>query len=377
MRKKRVLILTADAGFGHRSAANAIANAFAELYSDRCSCLVINPVERAGMPAVIRDFQLDYDRTVRLHPSFYHFTYRASNPVPVSWLVNTAGAALLIRPFQDMLREYSPDGIVSTYHIYNTALRRAMALNHVQMPLYSVITDLAEVHRLWLQPGPDRFFVASEQLRSEAIRSHIDPEKITVSGIPVDTRIARETREKSAIRQELGWDPNLSTLLAVGSRRVHDFLNKLDSIDQCHYPLQLVVVAGGDDELYRSIQAASWKVMTHCYNQVENIPVMLRAADLLISKAGGLIVSEALAAGLPLILVDAISGQETGNVQYVRRYHAGVAATTPTEVQETVCKWLDNDQRILKQYAKNAQRIGRPDAAYLIAREFGQEIGLA
>jgi 1,2-diacylglycerol 3-beta-galactosyltransferase len=131
--------------------------------------------------------------------------------------------------------------------------------------------------------------------------------------------------------------------------------------------VQLVVVAGGDDELYRRFQETEWHVETHCYNFVKDMGTFMRAADCILSKAGGLIVSEALACGLPLILVDVIPGQETGNAEWVVSGNAGALARDPIEVLDTMCHWLEKDRRLYQQQAENARRLGHPRAAYDVA----------
>jgi 1,2-diacylglycerol 3-beta-galactosyltransferase len=131
--------------------------------------------------------------------------------------------------------------------------------------------------------------------------------------------------------------------------------------------LQLVVVAGGDDERYRNFQETQWHVETQCHNFVTEMGTFMRASDCILSKAGGLIVSESLACGLPLILIDVIPGQETGNANHVVSGNAGVLAREPIEVLETVCHWLVNDQRFYHQQAQNARKLGHPQAAYEVA----------
>jgi 1,2-diacylglycerol 3-beta-galactosyltransferase len=93
----------------------------------------------------------------------------------------------------------------------------------------------------------------------------------------------------------------------------------------------------------------------------------MRAADCILSKAGGLIVSEGLACGLPLILVDVIPGQETGNAECVVSGNAGVLARDPIEVLETMRHWLENDRRLYLQQAQNARKLGHPRAANEVA----------
>jgi UDP-N-acetylglucosamine:LPS N-acetylglucosamine transferase len=110
-------------------------------------------------------------------------------------------------------------------------------------------------------------------------------------------------------------------------------------------------------------------VETHIYNFVSEMGTFMRASDCVLGKAGGLTVSEALACGLPLILVDVIPGQETGNADYVVSGNAGVLANNPTEVLEAMAHWLEKDQLHYRRQAENARRLGRPRAAFDIAEQ--------
>jgi len=100
---------------------------------------------------------------------------------------------------------------------------------------------------------------------------------------------------------------------------------------------------------------------------VDKVPLLMKASDLVICKAGGLIVTEALACGLPMVLTDIIPGQETGNAELIQRLQAGVVAETPLMMMEALHHFLMNDQKMLRQYADNARTIGKPAAACDVA----------
>jgi len=108
-------------------------------------------------------------------------------------------------------------------------------------------------------------------------------------------------------------------------------------------------------------------VPAHIYDFVENIPMMMHAADLIICKAGGLIVTESLACGLPMILIEIIPGQETGNAEYVTALGAADLAETPVAMLEDLSHLLLNNHSLLKQRAENAARIGQPRSAFKVA----------
>jgi 1,2-diacylglycerol 3-beta-galactosyltransferase len=138
-------------------------------------------------------------------------------------------------------------------------------------------------------------------------------------------------------------------------------------INHSGFPIQLALVAGGDDELYAQLKAIEWHIPTHLYNFVKNMPTLMHASDGLISKAGGLIVTEALACGLPMIFMDVTPGQEEGNVDYVIRNGAGESAAEPIDVLEVLAHWLEHDQTLLHEQACQSRALGRPRSAYAAA----------
>jgi UDP-N-acetylglucosamine:LPS N-acetylglucosamine transferase len=365
--KKRILILTADAGFGHRSAAQAVSEALGLKYPGACECTIINPVYERDGPFPLRNAMRNYDRTVTRWTAYYRLTYALSDTHLVCSLLDRLMRLMLKRLMSALLVEFRPDAILSTYHIYNPPLQQAIDQWEVPIPFFSVVTDLQNVHKMWLRPGPERIFVASQAVRLEAIACGLSGEQVIASGIPVNPHFGLETKSRQAIRRALGWDENLTTLLAVGSRRVETLLAHLQAINQSGLPLQLAAVAGGDVSLYKKLKAVNWRIPVHTYGFVERMAGLMLAADLLISKAGGLIISEGLAGGLPLLLVEYIHGQESGNVRFVCDNHAGRLTTSPRETLNILQNWLQNGAGGLHQAAANARQIGRPKAAAQVA----------
>lgn len=364
---KRVLILTADAGFGHRSAANAVAAALKERYGDQCQVEIVNPLDDKRVPAFLRDSQSDYDKIVRESPKLYRLGYEASDAVVPSTLVESALTVMLFEALNDLTRAYRPDVIVISYPLYQAPLAVVYALRRRTVPLLTIITDLVTVHRLWFSNAVDFCLVPTTKVADLALEAGVAPSKVKITGIPVDPRLGQEKRSRAELRAELGWRLDWPVALAVGSKRVEHLSDTLRALNHSGLHLQLAVVAGGDESLYRELQATEWHLPTYVYNFVTDLPVMMHAADLLICKAGGLIVTEALACGLPLLLIDVLPGQETGNAAYVVEGGAGELATTPLDALESLYHWLDRDGMLLAERARNASRLGRPQAAFEIA----------
>src|SRR5512143_2512160 len=166
--RQHILVLTADAGFGHRSAAKAVVDAILDTHADECDCEILNPADDLRTPGVIRRPQVNYDRTIRSGRGVYYLSYRMSDSLPISTVVESVISRLMAPVFRDLLLEQRPDAIISTYLLYNSALRSALKANRMHTPFFSVITDMADVHHLWFQPGPDLFFTASDEVRKQA-----------------------------------------------------------------------------------------------------------------------------------------------------------------------------------------------------------------
>jgi 1,2-diacylglycerol 3-beta-galactosyltransferase len=372
--KKRILILTADAGFGHRSAAQAVAEALALEHPQQCESTVINPVYERNGPFPLRNAMRDYDQTVTRWTAYYRLSYALSDTRLACRLLDGVMRMLLTHLMARLLDEFQPDAVLSTYHLYNPPLRAAINRMGASIPLFSVVTDLQNVHKMWLMPGPDRIFVASQAARAQALACGLPGEQVIASGVPVHPRFGEETKSRQDLRRELGWEAQTTTVLAVGSRRVETLLAHLEAINQAGLPLQMAAVAGGDARLLQKLQAIQWRIPAHIYGFVEQMPGLMRAADLLISKAGGLIVAEGLACGLPLLLIEFIPGQETGNVRFVQENHAGRLSASPQETLSILQRWLQDGGQILQETAANARRIGRPKAACQVAQTIWEAI---
>lgn len=363
---KRFLILTNDTGFGHRSAANAVAEALAEMHGEECLVEVANPLDDDRAPAILRDSQVDYDRMVREMPDSYKLRYEFSDAAVPNVIIESAVTVMLFNIVRDLFARFQPDVILATHSMYAAPASAVMAIQQWNIPYLVVVTDLTNVHRMWFHKAADLILVPTRHAYEQALELGIPSRRVVVTGIPVNPRLSKETRPPEIIRRELGWQPDRHTVLVVASKRVKGVEEVLHVFNHAALPAQLAIVAGGDSELFERLQKVDWHAQVHLYNYVENLPAMLCAADCVISKAGGLIVTEALACGRPLLLIDVTPGQEEGNAAYVVQNEAGVLARTPVEALERLYHWL-NDPALLAETQERARALGRPLAAYTVA----------
>ncbi len=366
--KKNILILTADAGFGHRSAALAVQAALEELAGDDCVLHLVNPLEDKRTPFFLRDSQADYDKIVKEAPELYKLGYDASDNAIPSAIAESALMVLLYEVMHDLVATYKPDAIVTTYPMYQSALEAVFAIDRIFIPLYTVVTDLSTVHRIWFNKVASACLVHNQIVWDQAVSNNLKPEKVIMTGIPVSPKLNQETRTKEEIRRDLGWDPNRLTVLAVGSKRVDRLIETVDTFNHSGFPIQIAVAAGNDPVLYENLKAIEWHIPAFLYDYVNNMPEMMHASDAIICKAGGLIVTESLACGLPILLVDVLPGQESGNAEMILQGGAGDMATNTRQVLEILSHWMINDQALLKTRGENSRKMGKPFAARDVAR---------
>jgi UDP-N-acetylglucosamine:LPS N-acetylglucosamine transferase len=282
-------------------------------------------------------------------------------------IFESALTVMLLPALRDIVRQVQPQAVVTTYPLYQAPLVALNTLSRRPVPVLTVVTDLATVHRIWFNEYVDACLVPTQTVQLLAVEAGVPRDRVEITGLPVNPQIAADARPPADVRRALGWRTDLTTVLAVGSKRVSGMVDVLRALNHSALPLQLVAVAGGDDATYEQLQGMDWHAAAHVYNFVRNMPDLMRAADCVVCKAGGLIVTESLARGLPLILIDVIPGQETGNAEYVVQGGAGALASTPVGALETLFDWLQDGGRLLAERAEKAKRLGRPRAAFDVA----------
>jgi UDP-N-acetylglucosamine:LPS N-acetylglucosamine transferase len=364
---KKFLILTADAGFGHRSAANAVAKALEINYGDAAEVTIVNPLDDPKAPSFLRSAESDYDKLAREWPQFYKLGYKMSDMAMTTSVTEVSYVILIYDIISRLMRQHEPDVVIVTFPTYQYPVAAYRRLTGDTTPMATIVTDLISLQRMWFNQAADLCLVPTQVAADLALERGLDPESVHVTGLPVDPYLAAAPDSKRSARQALGWDPEKFTVLAVGSKRVERLDAFVDLLNHTGFDLQVIAVAGGSGELYNKFEAIEWHVVAHTYNFVRNMPDMLHAADCVMTKAGGLIVTESLACGLPMFLIQVIPGQETGNAELVTREGAGDLTLEPMELLQAMAHWQADDRQLFKERQANARRLGKPEAAFTAA----------
>ena len=372
----RLLILYASVGTGHRRAALALAAAFAH-----------KPVGEVWVEDALtyggRFFQRAYTQTyldlTEHAPTLWRLFYEGTNSTDLDWvtlatrlrsLVEGIGVTHLAR----LVRRFVPDAIVCTHFLPVDLLLRLKRRGWLPQPIYCVVTDFA-AHAFWAIPGIDGYFVGSALTRDQLVARGVAPAIIRECGIPVDPAIA-EPKPLSVMRTRHGFPLDLPLISLFGGgleiARVRRIVEGLLAGDGAGI---LAVVAGRNAALIDALaDLPDGTAMRLCrLGYIDFVDDLVAASDLVITKPGGLIVSEVLARGTPLLLIDPIPGQEEWNADYVVSSGAAIQLRMVDLVPQAVQRLLACPEQLALLRA-GAQAAGRPRAALDIAEAILRDV---
>jgi 1,2-diacylglycerol 3-beta-galactosyltransferase len=218
--------------------------------------------------------------------------------------------------------------------------------------------------------------VPTEAAYQRALLSGLKTEQVKVVGLPVADRFCQPIGDKKALRQKLGWPQDRPVVLLVGGGEGMGPLEKTAlAIAEANLPITLVIIAGRNADLKERLEARLWPMTTLIYGFVHEMPDFMRAVDILVTKAGPSTISEALNAGLPMILYSRLPGQEDGNVDYVISEGVGVWAPKTSYIVSALRAWITHPKQ-LDLAAEACCQAARPEAAREIARILTERLGI-
>ncbi len=360
----RILVLFSDTGGGHRSAAEAIAEAFELFYPGRFSLELVDAL-REYAPAPINRFSAWYPFMMRM-PQAWGAGFRLSDGPRRARVMTAAAWPYVRRAARRILRERPAEAVISVHPLLTTPVIQAMG-RRASTAFVTVVTDLVSTHALWYDRRARLCLVPTEAARRRAVCNGMDPERVQVVGLPVGQRFCGPPADRMALRRALGWPLDRPMVMLVGGGEgMGPLAETAQAIARCGGDFGLAVIAGRNERLRAELQAAAWPIPAFIYGFERRIPEMMQAATLLVTKAGPGTISEALNAGLPMVLCSRLPGQEEGNVRYVIEKGVGVWAPGADRTAAAVARWLRQPQA-LSESAVRCRQAARPGAARAVA----------
>ncbi|HEY8298302.1 MAG TPA: glycosyltransferase [Candidatus Baltobacteraceae bacterium] len=347
---KRALFLISDTGGGHRSAANAIVAALDEIEEPSAFEHRIDDVA-AHCSFPLTQLGWGYSAALRYAPPVYGALYYATNGRRRYKALVRFCEPLYRERLRDLFIAYQPDVIVSVHPLLNHAALRARAdAKMLHIPIVTVITDLGKVHESWLTPEADAVVVPAREVYERALSRGVRTSRLRMLGHPIHPKFDDVEGTKTELRAQLGLPQNaFVTLLMAGGEGGGKLLPTTLALAKARLPMHMVVVCGRNDTLREKLAelAPGLPTPVTVMGFTDKIPELMRAADLLVTKAGPGTLAEANAAQLPVVVYDYVPGQERGNVDFVRNNGIGdVAINTSAEVVRAVKRLVNSPERL-------------------------------
>lgn len=351
-----ILVLTAGFGDGHNTAARSVAEALGKLSPGEE--VKVSDFITEVHPRLASFLKGLYQFAIINWPASWRFvyTYLAEPEIsekPPAWQV------MLLKVLAERVSTLQPRLIVSTYPLYAELVER-LRTTRPMPPLVTIITDSVSVHPIWLSAPSDRLCVADEETREVVQKLGVKPERCFVTGFPVNLAFTNPPAPTpDSDRQRILYLPStsvrwfgltLESLRPLLAKGVHLTIPVGKHASRLYHTLRRFIDSMPD----ASIEIIGW---------TQRMPELLQTHDVLISKAGGAILHEVLAARCPVVIDYVVPGQEEGNANLLLDHNCALRSLHPAETGKAVARLLADDGKLGKQFRENMRTLSVPDAA--------------
>jgi processive 1,2-diacylglycerol beta-glucosyltransferase len=341
----KILILSAATGGGHLRASHAIESYINENSTGNEVAVVdaLKSINYVLDKTVCEGYHFLATKT----PKMFGQIYRATNED--SLLSNLVSRFTSVYSYKliSLIREQNPDIIISTHPFATEMVSHLKGRKIVTVPLICLMTDYGP-HRAWIGDHVDAYIVSNSDMIPEMQEMGVPKERIYPFGIPVGD-VFFSKGDKPELLKKLGMDADIPTILIMaGSFGVTGIMKIYKEIVKLPTDFQIIVITGRNQKLYEAftpvVEHSPKKTkLVFFTNEVENY---MHASDLIITKPGGLTVSEALACNIPLAVFDAIPGQEEDNANFLLTHDMAVKLEKGVDPGKTIHTLLEDSKRL-------------------------------
>lgn len=360
---KKVLIFYASYGGGHLSAAKSIKqyidNNYEDVQTEMIDCVkyINKALDKVTTSA--------YREMAKRAPWAWEKVYYKSQDGLLAKVSSTSNKIMAVK-MSKLFREFNPDVVISTHPFGSQMTSYLKKKNKTNCTLATVMTDFAP-HDQWLIGSKfvDFFFVSNSSMKDSLIKSLIPEDKIFVTGIPISNRFLQDYN-RNDIFNMFELNPDKKTVLFFGGGEYGLGKDKtvqiLRDLAESNFDIQVIAIAGKNEKMKLAFENVVKE--NHKENSIkilaftDKVPELMSVSDLVITKPGGLTVSESLASHLPLIIINPIPGQEEENAEFLENSGCAIWLRKNMPSRETLSSVLENNEKLnfMKENAINISK---------------------
>ena len=363
------LVPYVTAGNGHRAAAMAVREAFSKEGLPSITVDVLNFSDKVFRMIYSNIYEIIGEHSHSSCGALYKLTDQDREKSSLIQLVDKISDKSLTQ-FRDFIRDNDPPAAICTHFLPQAILCNMKMNGQYNGRIYSCITDF-DLHQMWVCQGVESYFVANEVMAHKLEELGVPGETILVSGIPVLSKFSSLSRKRIVP----GRPQRMRILISGSSVADKKILSLLESINNLEIPLDIDVIAGRNESLHERISSVilDHPMTIRVHGFVDNMEALMAGSDLLISKPGGLTISEALCANLPLLLFSPIPFQETKNATFIEEKGAGFLCEDINQILHKV-SWLYHNPSELMKMKDQCASLAYPMSARTIARKIIRDL---
>lgn len=363
---KKMLLLYISEDSGHHRASLAIEKALIEL-GGGVQTMNVNSFNYTN-PILEKVINKTYMSVIKRTPEIWDYLYDNPNVLRKTQRLREMIHKFNTGKLKSLLDEFVPDCVVSTQAFPCGMMADYKKTFGLSIPLVGVLTDYAP-HSYWIYDNVDRYVVPSDDTGRRLVDNGVAPEKIFSYGIPIDPKFAKSV-DIGSILKKLSLDRDVPCVLIMGgSQGLGPIKEVIRALDRSFLKLQIIVVTGTNKKLYRNLseRAGAFQKKVLVFDYASNVDELMQISTLVITKAGGITTAEALAKGIPMLIVNPLPGQEAMNTKYLLSQGVAVRAENPQDTVTLVEELLYSPDK-LRVMSDKARALSRPHSALDIAK---------
>ncbi|MBD5637280.1 UDP-N-acetylglucosamine--LPS N-acetylglucosamine transferase [Clostridium botulinum] len=357
----KILILSVSAGGGHSHAAEAL-KSYIKLNNNEAEITIIDTLKYIN-PLIDKVIIGSYLKTLKVTPSLFGKLYdHSEDDEGLATVISSNLSKIMNYKLSHLIDEFDPDVIICTHPFPAEMISIMKDKDKLNIPALTILTDYAP-HSFWIQEHTDAYVVSNSDMIDEMVARDVPKNKIFDFGIPVSPSFLNKYDKEKTLK-ELDLNINIPTFLIMGGSlgigKISDLYSELIKIEQ---NIQIIIITGNNKKLYSQLSKLKEDSdkETRIIGFTNEVNKYMQCCDLLLTKPGGLTITEALVSNIPMAIFSPIPGQEEKNAEFLLRHNLAISIDSIEDTKNIINDLLKSESA-LKTMSLNCNKFAKPNS---------------